>query len=157
MVTMVIFWLCFHLWKKAKRQNRTYRDFYKPRIIMSIVLICFYLYPAVSNIIISLFAFVDLDMPTGEPATDAALMAVGRHWTQDTLQPFFQGPHLVLVLVFGIPGLLLYSIGFPVAMAFVMRKNKNKLWVDKNVSLSSCCSGRTCSAFSICMASDMIA
>jgi hypothetical protein len=134
MLVMVVFWFSFHLYKKAKRQRRTFQDYYKPRIIMSIVLICFYLYPAISNVIISLFAFVDLDAPTGDPASDAALMATGRHWTQDTLQPFFKGPHLVLVLVLGIPGLLFYSIGFPVAMAIVMRRNKNKLWVDKNVS-----------------------
>jgi len=138
MLVMCAFWFVFWMYNRyGKRRQLFWFRYYRPRIIMSTVLVLFYLYPAISNILVSLFAHKNLSVPTG--GSDAtgyeAKLVTKAHWTQDTQQPFFEGPHWVLVLVFGIPGILLYSLGFPVFMALVLRMNRNNLWVDHKIEL----------------------
>ncbi len=39
----------------------------------------------------------------------------------------YEGPHLALVLILGVPGVLLFSIGVPVASAFFLRRHLKRL------------------------------
>jgi hypothetical protein len=142
MLVMCAFWFIFWLYNQhGKRRQLSWFRYYRPRIIMSLVLILFYLYPAISNILVSLFAHKNLSVPyqpgrSDQTGFESVQEPAVPHWTQDTLQPYFKGAHLVLVVVFGIPGILLYSLGFPVFMALVLRMNRNNLWVDHKVRCS---------------------
>jgi hypothetical protein len=75
LAAVAVFWAAVAAWHAVKRQLLPYATHYRPRIVLSVVLVFFYLYPSVTNIAVSLFTCAMVDDPT-EPPT----MPCGRPW-----------------------------------------------------------------------------
>lgn len=52
------------------------------------------------------------------------LGAVGKYWGEDTIHRCYRGPHLWLVVLLGIPGLLFFSVGVPFGLLCFLERKK---------------------------------
>ncbi|KAI8472522.1 MAG: hypothetical protein J3K34DRAFT_519707 [Monoraphidium minutum] len=142
----LLFWGAHGLAVRALKRRRpalrrmTWRTYYQPRIILTAVLVFFYLYPQVSNAVVSIFACTKLDADWSSFKTsngDAELdlladagaltaSAASGYWDQDTHYVCMEGPHLWLFGL-GVVWVLGFCIGFPAAMAVVLFRNRKRL------------------------------
>ncbi|KXZ48273.1 hypothetical protein GPECTOR_29g50 [Gonium pectorale] len=70
--------------------------------------------------------------PLGQSrAYGASGLSVGDYWSADLEMRCYQGLHLRLALAAGVPGLLLFAAGVPLASAWWLRRNRRRL-ADKD-------------------------
>ncbi|KAI8467434.1 MAG: hypothetical protein J3K34DRAFT_523752 [Monoraphidium minutum] len=115
--------------------------YYHPRFVMSIGMVCFYMFPQVSDAVVSILVActpvddaanispASLPLPgTASPGGSAidALQSVGLYWNLDTRYQCFDGP-MRWLMAMGITWAGLFCVGFPVGMALVLWRNKAKL------------------------------
>lgn len=134
-----LYWAIFATYLRARRQPAPFRNYIYPRMIMSCILVLFYLYPSSTAVIVSLFSCTPVDV-LANPAQmedimkygeSAAVRAVGDHWNQDTTLLCWQGTHAWLAYGFGIAGIVLFAVGFPIGIAYVLWRNRKRLQEQK--------------------------
>ncbi|KAI8472269.1 MAG: hypothetical protein J3K34DRAFT_504194 [Monoraphidium minutum] len=128
-------------WSRARGAAPVTWAYYFPRFVMSLVLVCFYTYPQVSDAVVSiLVACTPVDDPAavrpaalplpgvGPPGASAlaALKAVGLYWNMDTRYQCFEGP-MRWLMGMGIAWAVLFCLGFPLGVALALWRNKSRL------------------------------
>lgn len=97
-----------------------------------------YYYPGVTSSLLSIFSCMRLDVvPVAISDVESGttllgsyaqyLIATQSYWTEDLSQVCFDGSHLVLALALGIPGLLLFSIGSPLVLVYILRSYRKRI------------------------------
>ncbi|KIZ04125.1 hypothetical protein MNEG_3835 [Monoraphidium neglectum] len=134
------------LWQRHQgllghEHDRVTWDYYRPRVLMTCIMVAFFLYPQVSDAVVTILAActtVDNHSAVSpaylpprnatSPGGDAlaALKAVGTYWNYDTSQMCFEGPMRVL-LVMGIMWVVAFCAGFPLVMVLVLWMNRERL------------------------------
>ncbi|GLC43228.1 hypothetical protein PLESTM_001445000 [Pleodorina starrii] len=104
------------------------RRYIKVRLIMTAITIVFFTYPTVTNSLLGIFSCPLLDeLPSeGTPYADQ-LQSVGRYWSKDYNLRCYTGPHRLLMLLLGVPGVLLFSVGVPGFSAWFLWYNRRRL------------------------------
>lgn len=125
---------------RYKRNRRAVNHYLVPHAIMSAVIMLYYLYTPTAREIISLFSCQPVDsvaqlrsvapQSDSDPQAVDALMALGGgrwptggYWTSDTGVQCGSAAHLGMVLGLGVPGLVLFVLGLPVALWLLLRHN----------------------------------
>jgi hypothetical protein len=143
LVSVGVFWAAVAAWHAAKRQLFPYATHYRPRIVLSVVLVFFYLYPSVTNVAVSLFTCAMVDDPNKPPdhalwAPTEALVAPGLRWSGDTNVVCWEGTHLWLTVGIALPQYILISLGFPLVLVWLLYKRRMVLGL--RLVRATCCS-----------------
>ena len=122
------------------------RQYICSRAIITCLVTSFFVYQSFSEDLIGIFSCIELDskeLSTVKSDYDNATAEVyysnfstarGIYWTEDTRVECFESNHLYLALFLGIPGILVFLIGFPAFMLGLLHsKRKNQLLVDIDV------------------------
>ncbi|KXZ54763.1 hypothetical protein GPECTOR_4g833 [Gonium pectorale] len=106
------------------------------RIIITANCVTFIQYPSVVSQLLGLFSCQELDPGPAQTICtdpwDAATcrtdrLSVGKFWSADLEVRCYEGLHLRLVLIAGLPGLLLFAAGVPLASAWWLHRNRHRL------------------------------
>ena len=120
-VLAFIIWLGFFLiitYMISKRKN--HKNFnISSKLLLFTVLAIYMFYPSIIKSCFGMFDCVHLD-----PDVKITYLKVYLDlecWSKS---------HIIYILIFAFPGILIWGIGFPAFLAYVLRKNRNFLQVD---------------------------
>jgi hypothetical protein len=124
-------WEVVRIIHRRRGVAHSYKQYYRPRLVLSVILLLFYLYPSVTNVAVGLLACSDVDTlhasnPKLRPEPAAAVYT-GSYWMGETSVQCWTGPHLWMVVFLAIPYLLLFSLGFPLILVWRLYKHRYQL------------------------------
>jgi hypothetical protein len=128
---VVLFWAISRFVNRRRGFMYSDKQFYRPRLVLSVILVLFYLYPSVTNVVVGLFSCTDVDslQPADPKLTPLPGTAVylANYWTGETSIQCWRGPHLWMVIFLAIPYLVLFSVGFPLILVWRLYRRRYEL------------------------------
>jgi hypothetical protein len=121
---VVLFWALSRFINRRRGFLYSDKQFYRPRLVLSVILVLFYLYPSITNVVVGLFACTDVDKPDALPGVAQCL---GTYWTGETSIQCWRGPHLWMVIFVAVPYLVLFSVGFPLILVWRLYRRRYEL------------------------------
>ncbi|KAG2494757.1 hypothetical protein HYH03_007002 [Edaphochlamys debaryana] len=80
-----------------------------------------YYYPSLTSRFLSIFSCVDVDDPNAPEALYPQYQTANRtYWTLDYSTVCFEGRHMALVMGLGVPGLVLFTLGCPIFLVWIL-------------------------------------
>ncbi|GFR42167.1 hypothetical protein Agub_g2905 [Astrephomene gubernaculifera] len=109
------------------------------RLLLTFSNVMLFFYPSVSQALMSIFDCLQIDTYDTSNILAMPYYRTESVWQQDFSVKCYKGSHLALVLGLGIPGLLLFGIGWPVGNAWIMIQKLRRVAGEKrnirNVSI----------------------
>ncbi|GFR42168.1 hypothetical protein Agub_g2906 [Astrephomene gubernaculifera] len=125
--------LLFSLWDVGKYYMSWYRGTRPPgglimqlvtnrnnQVLLTFSNVMFFFYPSISQTLMSIFDCSQVDSYDSSNILATLYYRTSSVWQQDFSVKCYKGSHLALVLGLGMPGLLLFGIGWPVGNAWIM-------------------------------------
>ncbi|GIL85472.1 hypothetical protein Vretifemale_13977 [Volvox reticuliferus] len=136
MALALIIWLVLFLRHRIRKTllGPGFSGYMRPRVIITIITIVFYVYPDMTNTLLSLFS-----CPIVDPEEDQYsnfMEAKGAYWTQDLNLKCYTKPHLYLVSILGGPGVVFFAIGAPIFSYIWLRTHYSLLYTSPEFSVS---------------------
>lgn len=124
---IALFWLVRGIWQRETKSYHSYRNYLNPRILVTAWSITFFFYDSWTESFMKLLYCPSVDeyLP-GTPYYDFSV-SQDRVWAQDTDVVCFRGAHKMLFYAVGIPGLVLFTLGVPVALFLFIILNFDSL------------------------------
>eukprot|EP00198_Chlamydomonas_reinhardtii_P010737 XP_001700074.1 predicted protein [Chlamydomonas reinhardtii] len=126
-----LLWTALYFRLKARKAVvPSYGRYMNTRFVITLIVITFYCYPGVTDMLLSIFSCPRLD--TGGAATPygAAARAVGTFWAEDYDLECFKGVHNFLAMALALPLVVVFSLGVPAASALFLWYNRDRLEND---------------------------
>ncbi|GIL60525.1 hypothetical protein Vafri_15071 [Volvox africanus] len=126
MALALVVWLTLFLRHRFQRNplGYSFSGYMRPRVIITVIVIVFYIYPDMTKNLLSLFSCPIVD-PENNQYSDF-MEARGTYWGRDPNLRCYTKLHLYLVSILGGPGVLLFAIGAPI-FSFVWLKMHHAL------------------------------
>eukprot|EP00898_Chlorokybus_atmophyticus_P006361 jgi/Chlat1/6726/Chrsp50S09098 len=127
-------WLLVYWFAKLRYRHRANPPQLRKYIrgtVVTVIVVEFFLWPAVTKQLISLFACRKIDS-LGVPY-DANARAVGMYWDQYMNDECYTGTHLAMVLAVGIPSMLIFSLGLPMGAYLMLWRRRMQLGSEHTV------------------------
>eukprot|EP00898_Chlorokybus_atmophyticus_P002166 jgi/Chlat1/2950/Chrsp2S04680 len=128
-IWLLVYW--FAKFRFRHRANPPELRKYIRGFVVTFMVVEFFLWPAVTQQLISLFACRKIDS-LGVPY-DANERAVGTYWDQYINDKCYTGTHLTMVLAVGIPGIILFGLGLPIGAYLMLWQRRMKLESEHTV------------------------
>ena len=121
MVPMLVTALYFIIWAIALVRLKETADYLIKRCVLSFMVVAYLSYITLTKTVVNVLSCVDVhdSMDLGDDSTTA-------YWAMDTSLECYEGSHAALAALVGWPTLFIFSLGFPVTVAFVLLNERNK-------------------------------
>ncbi|KAG2432767.1 hypothetical protein HYH02_012899 [Chlamydomonas schloesseri] len=134
-LALVVWCLLFtRLRLRKKGTSETWASYLRPRIIITTIAVIFYVYPDITNALLSMFSCPPLDPPTGRYSE--FMEARGKYWASDYDLRCYAQPHLWLVAAVGIPGVVLFAVGAPIFSWLWLSRHRGLLYTSRDFGVS---------------------
>eukprot|EP00899_Mesostigma_viride_P020510 jgi/Mesvir1/28460/Mv15883-RA.1 len=121
-------WTCRYLFLKAWRAtHEKFWSYIIHRVIVTIFVVLFFIWPTVTQHILTLISCSEVDKRGAEGPYSEYRAAASLYWQKDAGVRCFTGDHLVVTLAVGVPGIILFALGVPVASFLFLRHNRAHL------------------------------
>ncbi|GLI60388.1 hypothetical protein VaNZ11_002398 [Volvox africanus] len=136
MALALVVWLSLFLRHRIQRNplGSSFSGYMRPRVIITVIAIVFYVYPDMTNTLLSLFSCPTVD-PEENQYSDF-MEARGTYWGRDPNLKCYTKPHLYLVSILGGPGVLLFAIGAPIFSFIWLRTHHALLYTSPEFGVS---------------------
>jgi hypothetical protein len=153
---LMVYWGVYSLIINATEPHQVRRKqhtkyYITPHMVMSSIILVYFLYTPTSREVISLFSCQHVDsteqllmvapeagyyngtlLPAKQasPEAQAALQYTDSYWTSDTAVQCWSPAHLGVAVGMGVPGLLVFVVGLPLALWLLLRRFSRKMSTD---------------------------
>jgi hypothetical protein len=128
---VVAAWGLLHAVQRRRGINHSWKQYYRPRLVLSVILLLFYLYPSITNVVVGLLSCSEVDSltPANPKLTPLPGTAVytASYWMGETSVQCWTGPHLWVVVFLAFPYLVLFSVGFPLILVWRLYRHRYQL------------------------------
>lgn len=97
-------WLAFFAVGRRRNPKAVFKSWFKPRFIVTVISIFFFVYPNVTDTLLSIYSCARIDTGGEGVPYHAYANADGLYWKLDYDMKCYEKGHLILALVVGIPG-----------------------------------------------------
>ncbi|GMH44726.1 hypothetical protein BSKO_12678 [Bryopsis sp. KO-2023] len=126
-VLLVCFWFCRAAYIHLKITPLNFKGYLFPRLLVSAWSIVFFFYDSWTESFMKLMYCPSVDDYNESRPYFEFSTATSRVWAQDTAVTCFSGVHQVLFYGIGLPGLIIFSLGVPLAMFVFIVYNRHRL------------------------------
>lgn len=132
--TMIfIIFLFFLNWFRIRKTQNKGIEYLYSRSVICILVALFFSYESLNREFMRTVncVLLDVDEPDDETGYSRYAAARGQYWGEDTSYKCFDGAHLKLVAIVGIPGLTLFSFGIPAFLLVFLLYNREKKRINE--------------------------
>ncbi|KAG2424642.1 hypothetical protein HXX76_014367 [Chlamydomonas incerta] len=134
-LALVVWCLLFmRLRLRKKGTSETWASYLRPRIIITTIAVIFYVYPDITNALLSMFSCPPLDPLSG--TYTQFMEARGKYWASDYDLRCYAQPHLWLVAAVGIPGVVMFAVGAPIFSWLWLSRHRDLLYTSRDFGVS---------------------
>eukprot|EP00198_Chlamydomonas_reinhardtii_P008120 XP_001697457.1 predicted protein [Chlamydomonas reinhardtii] len=95
----------------------------RAQLLVTFCTIMFFYYPSVVQSLMTIYNCISVDSAvSANPLAVSAGLSTDKVWSQDYGMMCYQGEHLALALGLGLPGLLIFGVGWPILSALIMTR-----------------------------------
>lgn len=127
LMIFVIF-LFFLNWLRIRKSQKKGIEYLHSRSVICVLVSLFFCYESLNQELMRVVNCVDLDVEDLSDETGYSKYAIarGEYWGEDTSFKCFEGTHLTLVAILGVPGLTFFSFGIPAFLLVFLLYNREK-------------------------------
>eukprot|EP00210_Caulerpa_lentillifera_P007342 g7018.t1 len=127
LIVFVIF-LFFLNWLRIRSTQKKGIEYLHSRSVICILVALFFCYESINQELMRVVNCVELDVEESSDETGYHKYAIarGEYWGEDTSFKCFEGTHLTLVAILGIPGLTFFSFGIPAFLLVFLLYNRER-------------------------------
>eukprot|EP00898_Chlorokybus_atmophyticus_P002095 jgi/Chlat1/2887/Chrsp2S04653 len=104
----------------------TFGEYFQPRFALSVIAVQFFLWPAVTTRIVTLFSCRNVNT-AGSYVPESA---VGSFWERAMNQRCYEGVHMAMVAIVGIPGAIIFCVGIPLVTFIILYRKRKFLYMQ---------------------------
>lgn len=112
---------CTYWFLLSRARNKDYEFFCRHALVSAIVVV-YVFYTGITKRVLRILHSVEVDTVDDSEH----VLATETYWADDTRLRFFKGSHAHLAGILGIPMLLIFSLGFPLALTYELWKRKSE-------------------------------
>lgn len=138
-LTIFVIFLFFLNWLRIRKTQNKGLEYIHSRSVICILVALFFSYESLNRELMRTVNCVQLDQEEPEDETGYSQFAVakGKYWGEDTSLKCFEGSHLKLVMMMGIPGLTLFSFGIPAFLLLFLLINRERKRINEQNFLNT--------------------
>lgn len=127
LLIFVIF-LFFLNWLRIRKTQKKGIEYLHSRSVICVLVALFFCYESLNQELMRVVNCVELDVEDLSDETGYSRYAIarGEYWGEDTSFKCFEGTHLTLVAILGIPGLTFFSFGIPAFLLVFLLYNRER-------------------------------